>query len=82
MLNARLYTTRFSRVIGAHLTLSLRRVVNEGGRRRGRKRKERREERRGRREGKERKREGTPNRACARAMRISRGVVPKKIGKL
>ena len=37
-------------MIGAHLILSLRNVVNEGGRKRGRKRKERREERK--REGK------------------------------
>ena len=45
--------TRFSRVNGAHLILSLRNVVSEGGRKRGRKRRGRREERKREERGKE-----------------------------
>ena len=49
----KMYGTRFSRVIGTHLILSLRNAVSEGGRKRGRKRRGRREERKREERGKE-----------------------------
>ena len=72
--------TRFSRVNGAHLILSLRNVVNEGEIKRGWKRKERKEDRK--RKRRERGKEYREDRARARAVIICRGVISKEDSKI